>query len=71
MASERLDSIGPEFEEYFDINQLDDDDDDNPTQPFSASAEAITRQHKDGKIDFYNKERLEKRPSNVSPNARG
>lgn len=48
---QRLDSLGPDFEDYFDVNGVGDDDDGN-----LASAMA-----KDGKeIDFYN---VERRPS--------
>ena len=51
MAMQRLDSLGPDFEDYFDVNGVGDDDDGN-----LASAMA-----KDGKeIDFYN---VERRPS--------
>ena len=51
MASQRLDSVEGEMEEFFDVNALDDVDDDNP------------RPGQDGKIDFYNRRDSKAQPN--------
>lgn len=68
MASQRLDSLGPDFEEYFEVSALSDDDDDTAhSTPFSAPST-----NEDGAIDFYNKSKKEaeriRRDSKSSPN---
>ena len=55
MASERLDSVENEMEGFFDVNELDDVDDDNP----------LSRKKNGKDIDFYNR-----RDSKAHPNHR-
>ena len=61
MASERLDSVENEMEEFFDVNEVDDVDDDNP-----MSSSSINRRKMLSKdVDFYNR-----RDSKAHPNQR-
>lgn len=57
MASERLDSVENEMEEFFDVNEVDDVDDDNP---LSNKRLMINKD-----ADFYNR-----RDSKAHPNQR-
>lgn len=66
MANKRLDSLGPDFEEYFDINQMSDDDDIANKSPF-AIANGTPGSDKSNTPDFYN----QRRNSKTSPDARG
>lgn len=58
MASERLDSVENEMEEFFDVNEVDDVDDDNP---MSSSARRKMMMGKE--VDFYNRRDSKKQPN--------
>ena len=62
-AMQRLDSIGPDFEEYFNVNGVDDDEGDamNATSLSQAMAIDSSRANSSGMG-------MERRPSNTTPN---
>ena len=67
IAAQRMDSLGPDFEEFFDLNQLDDDDETMESTPFDrrkSTGGPGTPADGDKQIDFYNR-----RPSQLTPNS--